>query len=358
MILVTGATGCLGSNVTRALVRRGHPVAVLVRPGEELTSLPDLVNDVEPRRGDVRDPSAVARAMRGVRAVFHLAGVAVHTNTVARLMTEVNVGGTENVMWAAARVGARVVHTSSVAAIGVPDDGVVADETFTYNGDCFRNAYMTTKRQGEDVVRRYVAGGLDAVVLNPGAVMAPGGNPRYGWPNFVQRVAAGKFPRYPSGGVAMVTRADLVDACLKALDRGRSGERYIITTTNLTYRALIGMVAEEVGAAPPRGGLPDPVVKVLARVNAPLARLIRDPLRRPLLVPENIPLLTRKLYFSGEKSRRELGVSLTSLPEAVAEVAQWCRERRLLAPTRESGSGQRPSRPSFNPTVTEEPECR
>jgi|ADGO01.1.fsa_nt_gi Nucleoside-diphosphate-sugar epimerases len=332
MILVTGATGCIGTNLTRALVERGDRVAILCPPGEDLSTLGQLADTVEVRYGDVRDPAAVERAMRGVTAVFHLAGVAVQSNTLARRMREVNVGGTENVMRAAAGAGARVVHTSSVSAIGLPDDGELADEDFPFNGHRFRNAYVNTKAQGEEVVRRYVANGLDAVILNPGAVMAPGGDLRYGWPNFVLRVAAGKFPRYPTGGVAMVARADLVTAYLRALERGRTGERYIVTTANVLYRDLIAMVAQEVDASPPKGPLPDRLVVAVAWLCAPIAPLIRDPYRRPLLVPENIPLLTRRLYYRNDKARRELGLVPTSMANAIAEVADWCRAKGALAP--------------------------
>lgn len=329
MIIVTGATGCIGVNLTRALLEHGEKVAVMCRPAEDTTPLGDLVESVEVRHADVRDAEAVSRALRGANAVFHLAGIAIHTNTLAKQMREVNVMGTENVVRAAAEHGVRLVHTSSMSAIGLPVDGVVADEGFTFKGDG-GSAYVATKRAGELVVGQYVERGADAVILNPAAVMAAGGDPNYGWPGFVQRVVAGRFKRYPSGGVAMVGGADLSQAYMKALKRGRSGQRYIVAGTNLPYRELIDLVAQTAGTDPTVGPIPDALIRVVARANAVRAPFIRNPVQRPLVVPENLPLLTRRLYYSGEKAHRELGVEYAPLAKAIETVVDWCRAQGTI----------------------------
>lgn len=120
MILVTGATGCIGSNITRTLVRRGEEVAVLRKPDDDAAAIADVAEDVQHRFGDVRNADSVEQAMRGVTHVYHLAGVTLLKNDLADLLYDVNVHGTENIARSALLAGARVVHTSSEAAIGFP----------------------------------------------------------------------------------------------------------------------------------------------------------------------------------------------------------------------------------------------
>jgi dihydroflavonol-4-reductase len=327
MILVTGATGCIGSNITRELVHRGEDVAVLRRADDSLVAIADVTDDVEHRLGDVRDAVSVERAMSGVTHVYHLAGITVPINDLAPLLHDVNVVGTQNVMRSALQVGARVVHTSSVSAVGFPDGGTVADEGFGFNAH--GHAYAVSKRLGERVVARYVVEGLEAVTVNPAASLAPGGDLRNGWASLIVRLRARQLPYFTTGGLGVVTRRDVVDGHLRAMERGRTGERYILNSANLTYRALFGLVASVIDVPRPRVRMPDLAVAVASYVVASTAgALIRDPLRRPLLTPENAALLTRTVYYDAGKAVRELGMTTTSLHEAIGELAAWCDQRR------------------------------
>ncbi|HEX8742833.1 MAG TPA: SDR family NAD(P)-dependent oxidoreductase [Thermoleophilaceae bacterium] len=330
MILVTGATGCIGSNLTRELVHRGEDVAILERPGDDVAAIADLTGEVRRRVGDVRDAEAVDRAMQGVERVYHLAGITAPLNALAPLMQEVNVGGTENVMAAALRQGARVVHTSSIAAVGFPDEGTVADETFPFNGAEFCHAYMTTKQLAEQVVHRHVASGLDAVIVNPAATMAPGGDLRIGWANLLVRLHSRRMPAFPRGGLAMVTGRDVVAGHIRAMEVGARGERYILNTVNLRYRRLIELAASVLSVPPARVPIPNPAIKVAARVVAAFGRLVRNPFERSPLAPENVPLLTRVMYYDNAKARSELGLTPTSLRDAIEDVAEWCRRKGAL----------------------------
>lgn len=328
MILVTGATGCIGSNITRALVARGEEVAVLRPPNEDLGAIADVAHDVEHRLGDVRDPDGVERAMRGITQVYHLAGITVPINDLAPLMHEVNVCGTQNVMSSALKAGARVVHTSSVSAVGFPAAGIIADEGFAFNAH--GHAYAVSKRLGERVVVRYVLEGLDAVIVNPAASLAPGGDLRSGWASLITRLRSGQLPFFTAGGLSVITGRDVVDAHLRAMERGRSGERYILTSANVTYRELFSLAASVIGVPRPRWRAPDRAIRIASHLVAGGGRVISDPMRRPLLTPENARLLIGTVYYDAGKAARDLGTSATSLREAIGELAAWCEQREKV----------------------------
>ncbi len=320
--LVTGATGCLGSNVVQRLVREGREVAVLLQHGEPLGRLHALRRDIEVRHGDVRDPGEVRAAMAGVRRVYHIAGVAVPSNQVERQMWEVNVYGVHNVLSAAARAGVeRVVHVSSTAAIGYPPNGVVASERFAVADSVTDNAYSRTKRHGEQIALSFNGAGTEVVVVNPSAVIAPGGDKRFGWNGVIDVAMRGLLWIMPGGGSSFCSAADLVDGVLRAMRVGRPGERYILSSENLSYRELGSLVAAAVGVAAPRLTAPRWILRLLGALNA---RLL-SPGRVSVLVPENVELMTRTLFYDQSKAVRELGMSQTSVATALGLVNEWVR---------------------------------
>jgi dihydroflavonol-4-reductase len=327
MVLVTGATGCLGSNLVRRLVAEGERVAILRFRDDQAPALGSLTREVEHRVGDVRDRDAVRRALRGVTYLYHVAGVATAVNAHAREMRSVNVDGTATVMEEAKRAGlARVVHTSSAIAIGLPNGEDPVDETFKFNGEQFNHAYATTKRMAEDIVRRVAGAGLDAVILNPSAVMAPGGSQRQGWASLVAALRAGWLRVYPGGGVSMSSGVDVADAHIRAMARGRSGERYIVAGHHLSYAELFRMIARVLDVRAPRVRVPNSVLAVGGWAGSAFGRL-RSADHAPFLTRENVPLMTRTMFYDQAKAERELGVGTTPLEPAVAQVDRWCRER-------------------------------
>jgi dihydroflavonol-4-reductase len=328
MILITGATGCLGSNLVRALVERGERVAIFRRPEDKLDSLEGIIHAVEHRLGDVRDADSVERAMRGVEKVFHVAGIALPLNALHGLMMEVNVRGTENVARAALRQGVRrMVYTSSASAVGFPPRGSVATESFTFNGDVHGHSYAVSKHLGERAVLEQVALGLDAVIVNPTAVMAPGGDLEQGWASLVLRIMRRQSPFYPSGGFGFLTRKDMVDGHLKAMERGLTGHRYILNTANLSYQELCQLIAEVVGVPPPRWLCPDMLLRFAGALGSLVSKVIRNPARLPMLVRENVFLMTHQVHYDQSKALRELGFSQSPIQDAIREIHQWCTAR-------------------------------
>jgi nucleoside-diphosphate-sugar epimerase len=325
-VLVTGATGCLGALLTQRLLATGHDVAIFKRHGDPLGPLTPLRRDLDIRFGDVTDPAGVRRAMRGVGSVYHLAGVVAPFNRLARPMWEVNVLGAYHVASAAlAEKVDRIVHTSSIAAIGYPADNVIADESFAPAESVARNSYSITKSHGETLVLSLATLGLDVVVVNPAAVLAPGGDPRFGWSGLVDAAARGRLRVMPGGGTAVCTAEDFVDGQVKAMSQGRSGQRYILSSANITYRELGRLIAAAVGVSPPVARVPDWVLRVAGRVNLAVAGLRRDPYRSSVIVPENVDLMTRTLFYDQSLAVHELGISQSPLAPAIQEMVRQHR---------------------------------
>lgn len=345
MILVTGATGCLGSAIVRALVADGTRIAALRLPSTPPpAALAPLADRIDWRVGDIRRAEAVRAALKGVTHVYHLAGIAVPLNRLRRQMFDVNVAGTATLAAAALAHGVeRLVYTSSSSTVGIPDDGTIATEQFTYNGDRFDFSYMHSKRKAEEALLEYVARGLPAVIVNPTAVMAPGGDVRVSWGGVVAAVARRRLPFVPSGGVAIVTERDMVDGHLRAMARGRIGERYVLNTVNVTYRELVTLIADVVGGRPPHGLAPQPLLRLAGAANSLMNALRRDPMTCSLLTWESVPLLTRRVYYDQAKAVRELGLSQTPLRAAIEDVYAWWSSATGRRPAMPSGCGERRS---------------
>lgn len=324
-ILVTGATGSLGSALVRRLTADGADVTALVLPGDRLNGIEPVRSDVSIRFGDVRDQGSLVKAFAGMDLVYNLAGVAVTLNRLHRQMLAVNAEGARNVAHAAARAGVgRLVHTSSISAIGYPPRGVVADETFDLSRSVCANSYAATKTAGErallEVARKR---GVDAVVVNVSAVIAPYSHRKFGWAALVDMAAKGQLMVWPPGGVSLCGTEDFLQGHLRAAGHGRPCERYIVTSENITYRDLFALVCRVVGAPPPRMPVGALTVRLAGRAAGLAGMLQRDVSRMPFFVPENAELAVHDLFYDSGKAQRELGFAPTGIGPSVAAVHEW-----------------------------------
>ncbi|WP_186780117.1 NAD-dependent epimerase/dehydratase family protein [Streptomyces salinarius] len=327
-ILITGASGSLGSAFARDRIEAGDDIVGLLREDEGPGGLVHHVGHFEPRYADVRDPEALSRAMQGIDEVHHFAGVAVTLNRLHRAMEEINVRGTGNVVRAAGGAGVRrVVYASSISAIGYPRPGERADEDFDVARSVTRNSYMLTKRSGERAALSAAdATGTEVVMVNLGAVIAPYSHPKYGWAMLVDNVRRGRMRAYPAGGLAMCAVEDMVQGMRAAMAKGHHGRRYIVASANLSYRELISQICHVVGAREPRFQVPTPLVHAAGLAGAAVSALLRDPMKSPFIVPENAALMVRQLYYDTTRAQQELGLRPTALHDSIAAVARWLDE--------------------------------
>lgn len=298
--LVTGATGFIGSHLARALARRGDELRLLIRKDADEILLGGI--GFERVTGDVTDRRAVRRAVDGVDRVFHVAGTTSMRSSDARLVFDVNLGGTRVVAEESLEAGVkRLVHTSSVAAIGPAPEGGRADERQPFTAGGLGIAYMNSKHEAEGEVLRAAAKGLDAVIVNPTFVLGPddrGGSSM----GLLKRFLLRRIPAYVDGGLNIVDVRDVADGHLLADAKGRAGERYILGGRNFTLQRLFADLSRICG-------VPAPPLRLPAQVAVSGARL-SEQLGLPLgLAVDEARSAALWWTYSSAKAKRELGFS-------------------------------------------------
>ncbi|MBN1178036.1 MAG: NAD-dependent epimerase/dehydratase family protein [Anaerolineae bacterium] len=323
---VTGATGCVGANVVAALVEKGYAVRAMRRESSRLDALEGLA--VELVTGDLMDRASLERAMDGCAWVFHVAAISDYWRTPTERIYHVNVTGTRHVLAAAAAVGVeRLVYTSSVGALGVPENGRWLTEADTFNLPEGRFPYGHSKHLAEEAVRAAVAAGLDAVVVNPAVAIGPRDVHWIGG-SLLREAQRGGTWFAPPGGTCWASAVAIGRGHVLAAERGRTGERYILGGDNLTHRRAFEIVVQIVGGRAPRVVLPGFLTSL---VETGLRGLQRIPGLALPFSGEQVWLGAREIYCDSTKAVRDVGYELVSFEDAVEEAYRWYRERGWMA---------------------------
>jgi dihydroflavonol-4-reductase len=325
-ILITGGTGFIGSRLAAELVARGYSVSILRRASSDISRIRHL--DVRHCIGDVRDEQTLRAHVRGHDTVFHTAAVISFWKPNHPAMFDINVNGTRSVLNACAAEGiGRLMHTSSIAAIGHPvHNGDSADETCIFNWGPRNNGYKQSKRLAEEEVLKSVGGGLDAVIVNPAVVIGPG-DTSFNGGKIIQTTARGMALFYPQGGMNVVYVDDVVNGMIAAALHGRAGERYILGGENVTHREAFTVAAEVTGRRPPFIPVPVGLVKLAASAFDCWGMLSR---REPMITSELVSGAGLFNWYSSEKAVRELNYTITPFRDAVRRTYEWYRANHLL----------------------------
>lgn len=323
-VLITGATGFLGSRLCRRFVQDGHEVTALVRSTSARWPIDGL--DLRRVEGDVTDPDAVRRAVLGQDLVIHAVANSIYWRQVRAAQTRVNVEGTRNVAAAGREVGVRrMLHVSSMAAIGIPERGEgPADETFAFNLGSTGLNYHVSKVQAEEVIRDEVRRGLDAVVVNPGSIFGPFGQ-HYRGGEMIAKIRGKRVVPAFVGGRNVVHVDDVVDGIVRALDRGRTGERYILGGENLSYQRIVEIAAGQLGERPIIVPFPPLATGLLAAVGEAIGALTH---RRPRMTYDVHYCSQRNQYYRSDKARQELGYSARPFASIAREYLEWSAGQR------------------------------
>ena len=321
---VTGGTGFIGANVVRALLAQGFKVRALVRPNSDRRNLEGL--DIELVQGDVRDFPSVKRAMQDCGLVFHVAALYSFWVRPKRLIYEVNVDGTRNVLQAALELGIeRVVYTSSVAALGLREDGQPADEDTPVNPKHIIGDYKKSKYLAQEVALAYAKKGLPVVIVNPTFPVGPYDIKPTPTGQVIRDFLERRMPAYLETGMNVVAASDVAEGHLLAAEKGRIGEKYILGGENLTMRELLETLSEITGLPAPRVRLPYWPILALSYLNAGWCRLAGG---TPRMTPDTVRMSRHYMFFSPRKAVEELGLPQTPAEEALRRAVDWFRKRR------------------------------
>ena len=318
--LVTGGNGFVGSAVARELSARGDDLRLTRRRRSRLENVRGIEH--ESVECDLLDRAAVRRSLCGVERVFHCAGLVSLRPLDERRLFEVNVGATRTLLEECLRAGVdRVVHTSSVAAVGPAAPGATADERQLFTAGHLEIPYVNSKHEGEVEAFRVAARGLPLVVVNPAYVLGPG-DVYARATSLVRRFLLGRISAYVPGGVNVVDVADVARGHLLADERGRDGERYILGNRNYTLDRLFADLSRFSGVEPPPLRLPPAVALRMAQLAAagPLAG------RAPMDVKE-VRLSSQWWTYRSTKAKRELGWKPSPHEDTIEATVNWYRER-------------------------------
>jgi nucleoside-diphosphate-sugar epimerase len=316
-VFVTGATGFIGGHVVGHLRARGDDVACLVRSPEKAGDL--SVNGCELVQGDLADETAIRAGMRGADAVIH--GAAVYEVGIPKsehtAMYEANVLGTERVLRAALEEKIpKTVYISTVGAFG-NTHGEVVDETYEHPGDGHTSYYEETKVQAHQIAKRLIAEeGLPCVIVQPGGVYGPDDHSAIG--SQINQFLAGRMPMiaFPDLGMNMVHVDDVANGVLLALDKGETGESYVLGGQITTMRELIETVAKVSGKKAPKRAMPTPMLKALTPIGPVVGKVMGQ--------PPNLSELIRSadgvtFWAKHDKAISELGYSPRGLEQGLRD---------------------------------------
>jgi dihydroflavonol-4-reductase len=326
--LVTGSTGFIGGAICKALVEKSFTVRAFHRESSNLTLIKDL--PVEHAIGDLTQPQSINNAMENVDVVFHVAAMLGSSSQPGRMYT-VTVEGTRSIIDAALEHGIKkLVHTSSVAALGIPqspceqtapDETAQMDENHTWNYRSDQWPYGYSKYLAELEVQKGVAQGLDAVIINPSYVVGAGDIYRKTSSPIIQ-IAQKRYPFIPAGGLNIVHIDDVVTCHLNSLEYGSPGERYIIAGDNLTLMDFIQKVATIANVSAPRWLIPGK----LLRTVAPMVQWL-NPLLDISVPVELLRLAGYGFYYTANKSKTTLHLpDLKSSEKAIQDAFDWFKK--------------------------------
>jgi dihydroflavonol-4-reductase len=317
-ILVTGASGFLGWHVARALRERGHCVRALVRGGSRVADL-----DVECVTGDLRDRASLERAVADCSHVFHVAAdYRLWAKDPGELYRS-NVDGTRNLLEAAAAAGVeRMVYTSTVGCIGIPQDGI-GDEDTPVSLDDMAGDYKRSKFLAEQVVLGFAREGFPVVIVNPTAPVGDHDVKPTPTGHTVLDFLNGKMPAFIDTGLNIVDARDVAAGHLLAWECGRPGERYILGSENLTLAQILQTLARITGRKAPSVKLPYAVAYCAGVCSTAWAGVTGTPPRVPI---DAVRMARKKMWVTHEKAQRELGYHPEPAETALRHAAEWFRD--------------------------------
>lgn len=328
-VCVTGGTGFLGYHLVRQLLDLGADVRVLALAP---SAAHPLWNEprVQKTFGDLRDAKLVHRALSECGCIFHTAGVVAVWGEALRHMHAVHVEGTRNVLAAVPR-GARVVHTSSIVAIGASRDPETLTEESAFNLSGCRVDYVHAKRAAEELALTAAARGQHVVVANPGYLLGPEDHERSVMGRFCQRFWRGRLPIAPPGGFNLVDVRDVARGHVLAVEHGQPGRRYILGGENHTLREFLDLLAQAGGLKP--RFIPTPPAWLLSAA-AGLAefRAWRSG-KEPYPSFQHARLNRYYWYYRSDRAGDEIGYRSRPLRECLADTYRWYSSQGL-APLR------------------------
>jgi dihydroflavonol-4-reductase len=314
---VTGGTGFIGANLVRLLLQEGYAVRALVRPSSCLDNLQGL--DIELVQGDLNDTD-LADKMQGCNVLFHVAALYSLWQKDKDTLYKSNIIGTRNILAAARQAGIeRTIYTSSVAAIGVGENGQPVDETHQSHPEKLIGHYKKSKYYAEQEAQQ-AAKSQDIVIVNPSTPIGAWDIKPTPTGDIILRFLRNQMPAYVNTGLNLIHVEDVAKGHLLALEKGKTGERYILGHQNLSLQALLQALAAITDKNAPNREIPPWIPLSVAWIDekflAPLGKYPSVPL-------DGVRMAQQQMYYDSSKAVQELGLPQTPVQDALKDAVDW-----------------------------------
>ena len=318
---VTGGTGFVGANLIRLLLQQGYEVRALVRKNSALDNLKSL--DVEIVTGDLNSRE-LSQQMSGCQVLFHVAAQYSLWQADRELLYHTNVLGTRNILACAQQAGIeRTVYTSSVAAIGVKQNGI-ADETYQSPVDKLVGDYKKSKYYAEQEAVKAVKQGQDIVIVNPSTPIGAFDLKPTPTGEIIVRFLQRQMPFYVDTGLNLIDVKDVAWGHILALEQGKTGDRYILGHQNLTFKQLLAKLAQITGLSAPKYTIPYWIPYSVAWLEEQvLAKLGKQ----PTVALDSVRMSKQKMFYNASKAVNELGLPQSDIDQALREAVEWFSQR-------------------------------
>ena len=322
-VLITGSSGFIGAAVTRAVVAKGDEVRVLVRPTSNRSNLDGL--PVEAVEGDLQDFKSLKKALTGCQGVYHVAAHYALWDPDPTTFYKVNVEGTKHLFRAAEEVGVeRIVYTSTIGAIGLPDGGGLGREELFPSDGQLSGDYKRSKFLAEQEVLKMAQQGLPVIIVNPTAPVGERDVKPTPTGQIIVDFMKGRMFAYIETGMNLIDVDDVAMGHVRAMERGRIGERYILGNQNLMFRDICQILSQLTGVPAPRLRLPWRLIVPLAYVNTWIANFVTH--ETPRIPLEGVRMAKYRMHYDCTKARKELDLPQTPVETALKKAVQWFRQ--------------------------------
>jgi dihydroflavonol-4-reductase len=327
-VLLTGATGFIGSAILRQLIQRGDNVRVLARPNSDQKNLFGL--DCEIFLGDLNDTRSIEPAIKDCQVLIHVAADYRLWALNPKDITNTNVIGTKNIMRAAITANVeRIIYTSSVATLGKRRDNIPANEYTPSSLSDMIGVYKKSKFLAEQEVRRMITDkSLPAIIVNPSAPIGPRDLKPTPTGQIIIKAANGEIPAYIETGLNVVHVDDVARGHILALEKGVIGERYILGGENLTFKEILELVSECTDIAAPTIRIPHNIVLPIAHLVQAWATITKS--SEPFVTVDGVRMAKQIMHYDSTKAKLELGYESRPAKEAIQDAIKWFGEHGYL----------------------------
>ena len=315
---VTGGTGFIGANLIRLLLKKGYEVRALVRPQSSLENLKPL--DIEIIKGDLNDIN-LSEKIRDCNVLFHVAAHYSLYQADKEQLYNSNVLGTRSILQAAKQANIeRIIYTSSVAAIGVGNPGEIVNETHQSPVNELVGHYKKSKYWAEQEAKKAIIKGQDIVIVNPSTPIGPLDIKPTPTGEIILRFLRRQMPAYVDTGLNIIDVRDVAQCHLLALEKGKTGERYILGNKNLSLKALLEELSQLTGLKAPQQTLPLWLPLTVAWVEETLL----SPLgKKPSIPMDGVKMSKQPMYYDPSKAINELGLPSSPIKNALQDAINW-----------------------------------